>query len=153
MKLLILIIGLSLSSNCAGQIKNLINMLYVIDNIISIPRPVLIAHEKALVSLPNSTPNINSIKIHDIIKNSIPKIKPISIPKSQQYIIENPLKLNHNPPNELTSLTAYNLPSSTIFHLISTKNPLYPDYKGFTFTKTTTNFPFNNKNFKYYQFN
>jgi hypothetical protein len=153
MKLLILIIGLSISSNCEGQItKTIINIgriVSIADKMLDIDTPgtAFNAHEKALVSLPNSIPNINSIKIHEIIKNSIPKIKPISIPNSQQYIIDNPLKLNHNPPNVLTSLTALSLPSSAIFHLIATKNPLNLDYKGFTFPKTTTKFSFNNKNF------
>lgn len=167
MKLLILIIGLSLSSNCAGQIpksiinivkgiaiaENILNGIGIADKIPNIhtPRSAYDAHEKTLVFLSNR-PNFNSIKIQGIIKNSIPNNKPNSIPKFQQSSIENLLKFkdilpSHDPPVVLTSLTALSLPSSSIFHLIATKNPLYPDYKGFTFTKTISYFSFNNKNF------
>ena len=202
MKLLILIIGLSHSSNCEGQItKNIINIakaIYIADKTLNFdtPRPANYTHVKLPVDF--LIPNIDSPKIANYTHVKIPVDSPrlanythekipidslISIIKSLN--LDNPLKLYpiYNPidispfpifspsqelspvlkfkyiPIKLIDLT-YNLPdvisynySSSIFHLIATKNPLYHDYNGFTLTKTTTNFSFNNQNFRYYKFN
>ncbi len=190
MKLLILIIGLSLSSNCAGQrrivkktIRSSKTRIIVIPKIEPKQRPNSILNKQQEFNkdlwknlfLATKPYNVYPQPIKDTMP-SMPKspfkypfnnIKPDSTAISSHYklfLLDPPQDPPQDPkfkyiPIKLIDLT-YNLPdvisynySSFIFHLIATKNPLYHDYNGFTLTKTTTNFSFNNQNFRYYKFN
>ena len=203
MKLLILIIGLSLSSNCAGQrrivkktIRSSKTHIIVIPKIE--PRPISIQNKQQKsnedvwknhisVFKPDSTAISSYVKLFLLLDQpqdppQDPKFKYIPINYTMPSMPKSPFNNNkpdstaisshdklfllldqpQDPPQDpkfkyipikLIDLT-YNLPdvisynySSSIFHLIATKNPLYPDYKGFTFTKTISYFSFNNKKF------
>ena len=184
MKLLILIIGLSLSSNCAGQrrivkktIRSSKTRIIVIPKIEHRPISILDKQQKSnedvwknhiSVFKPyNVYPQPINYPMPSMPKSPFNNSKPDSTAISSHYklfLLDPPQDPPQDPkfkyiPIKLIDLT-YNLPdvisynySSSIFHLIATKNPLYHDYNGFTLTKTTTNFSFNNQNFRYYKFN
>ena len=178
MKLLILIIGLSLSSNCAGQrrivkktIRSSKTRIIVIPKIE--PRPISKQYKQQKSNEDVWKNHISVFKPYNVYPQpinyhmpSMPKYpfnnnKPDSTAISSHdklLLLDQPQDPPQDPkfkyiPIKLIDLT-YNLPdvisynySSSIFHLIATKNPLYHDYNGFTLTKTISYFSFNNKNF------
>ena len=179
MKLLILIIGLSLSSNCAGQrrivkktIRSSKTRIIVIPKIEHRPISILDKQQKSNEDVWKN--HISVFKPYNVypqpinypmpsmpkspFNNSKPDSTAISINHKLFLLLDQPQDPPQDPkfkyiPIKLIDLT-YNLPdvisynySSSIFHLIATKNPLYHDYNGFTLTKTISYFSFNNKNF------